>query len=359
VSLLRRHRDEKVVRDRLSVDPGPTVVAGPAVVEPDPEVGSDAGGAPTVAGSRGPVMDSALAIPRRKWFGIVRRGVKQYGQHQMSLLAAGVAFYGFLSMVPALIATVLTYGLVTDAAEVKRQIQALSGVLPATARDLLRDQILGLVSSNHSGLGIGVFVSLSVALWSASGGTSNLVTAINVAYGRVDSRNFVRKRVLALGLTLGAIVFFLVLITLVGVFPVVANVLELNGAARAGLEVVRWLLLLGALMLSLAVMYRLAPDHQDRRFRWVSPGAEVAIVLWLLAALGFSLYVDNFGSYGKTYGSLAGIVVLLLFFWISVSVVLLGAEINAESERLAAETADHPERTDVEVEPGHDLRRRR
>jgi membrane protein len=172
----------------------------------------------------------------------------------------------------------------------------------------------------------------------------------------------VRKRALALGLTVGAIVSFLVLITLVGVFPVVADLLDLNGPARAGLEVVRWLLLIGALLVSLAVLYRLAPDHTDRRFRWVSPGAEVAIVLWLLAALGFSLYVDNFGSYGKTYGSLAGIVVLLLFFWISVSAVLLGAEINAESERLAAATADHPaghpDGTGVAVAPEHDLRRR-
>jgi membrane protein len=357
VKLLRRRRDEKRVDERLSIDPGPSVVAGPAVVtaaatDAEQETPN------TVANSPGPVMDNALAIPRRQWWGIVRRGVKRFGEHQMSLLAAGVAFYGFLSMVPALIATVLVYGLVTDADEVTKQVESLSGVMPASARDLLKEQILGLVTSSHSGLGIGVFISLSVALWSASGGTGNLITAINVAYGELDSRNFLRKRALALGLTVGAIIFFLVLITLVGVFPVVSNVLDLNGPAKVGLEIVRWLLLLGALMLSLGVMYRLAPDHKDRRFRWVSPGAEVAIVLWLVAALGFSLYVDNFGSYGKTYGSLAGIVVLLMFFWISVSVVLLGAEINAESERLAAATADHPEDTDVKVDPGHDLRRR-
>src|SRR5262249_25091257 len=157
-----------------------------------------------------------------------RRGVKQYGQHQMSLLAAGVAFYGFLSLVPALIATVLVYGLVTDPAEVQDQIESLSGVMPASAQELLKEQILGLVTTSHSGLGLGVFVALSVALWSASGGTGNLITAINMAYGERDTRGFVRKRALALGLTVGAILFFLVVITLVGVFPVVANVLKLN-----------------------------------------------------------------------------------------------------------------------------------
>ena len=356
---LRHRRDEKIVDEHLSVDPGPTTVAGPAVVAAaDARDSTDDTRPNSVADSPGPVMDNALAIPLRKWWGIVRRGVKRFGQHQMSLLAAGVAFYGFLSMVPALIATVLTYGLVTDPSEVQRQVEWLSGVMPSSARALLKDQIFDLVASSHSGLGIGVFISLSVALWSASGGISNLITAINVAYGEPDTRNLLRKRALALVLTVGAIFFFLVLITLVGVFPVVAKFLDLNGPARAGLEVARWLLLVAALMFSLGVMYRFGPDHKDRRFRWVSPGAEAAIVLWLIAALGFSLFVDNFGSYGKTYGSLAGIVVLLMFFWISVSVVLLGAEINAESERLAAAAADHPDSAGIEVDPGHDLRNR-
>jgi membrane protein len=138
---------------------------------------------------------------------------------------------------------------------------------------------------------------------------------------------------LSLVMTLGAIVFVVVAITLVGVFPAVVNSLDPPLVVQVAAQVVRWLLLAGAMMFALSVLYRVAPDRAAPRFRWVSVGAVTATVLWLVASVGFSLYVSLFSSYGKTYGSLAGVVVLLLWLWITNYVVLLGAEMNAEAEQ--------------------------
>jgi membrane protein len=190
-----------------------------------------------------------------------------------------------------------------------------------------------------------VVVSLLLALWSASGGTSNLIAAVNTAYDEKETRNFVKKRGLALVLTVGAILFFAIAASLVAVFPAGASAIGLGGWARAGFEALRWVVLLVVIAIALAVLYRLAPDRDDPKFRWVSVGAAVATVVWIVASIGFSIYVNNFGSYGKTYGSLAGVVVLLLWLWLSVVAVLLGAEINAEAEKQTVrDTTTGPDR---------------
>lgn len=263
----------------------------------------------------------------------MRRGWKEFNADQMGLMAAGVAFYSFLSMVPAIIAAILVYGLVTDPAQVERQINSLSGVLPSSAQDLLRQQMTGLVGANHKGLGIGLVVSVLLSLWSASGGIGNLITAVNTAYDEQETRSWIRRKALALLLTVGAIAVFAVTATLVAVFPAVANALRPPAVLRLGLEAARWVVVLVVLAAALAVIYRVGPSRDAPRMRWVSVGAATATVLWIIISVGFSIYVDNFSSYGKTYGSLAGVVVLLIWIWLSLYAVLLGAEINAEAER--------------------------
>ncbi len=281
----------------------------------------------------GATADKPTQVPAKGWFQIAKRGFKEFSADQMPLLAAGVAFYTFLSLVPALIAVVLVYGLVTTPEQVLSQIQSLAEVLPESARALVADQMTSLATANQQGLGIGLLISLATALWSASGGTGNLVTAVNIAYDEKETRGFVKRKLLALGLTLGAIVFFVVAVSLVAVFPAVVSAVGLSGIALVASQVARVLVLLLVLAIALSVLYRLAPDRDDPKFRWASVGAGVAIVVWGLASLGFSLYVNNFGSYNKTYGSLAGIVVLLLWLWLSIVAILLGAEINAEAEK--------------------------
>jgi len=276
-------------------------------------------------------------IPKRGWWQIVRRAWREAKSDQVPLLAAGVAFYSFLALFPAMIASVLIYGLVRDPRDVQRQAEQVTDALPADAARLLTDQLEAIAATPQSSLGFGLLVTLVLALWSASGGVGNVVTAINVAYDEEETRGFVKRKLLALGLTLGAILFVVVAVSLVAVAPVLLDSLVDSGPLRWGLEAARWLGLVLAMTVMLAVLYRLAPDRDDAQFRWVSVGAVVSTVLWVAASLGFSLYVDNFGSYNKTYGALAGVVVLLMWLWITMYVVLLGAEINAEAEQQTVE----------------------
>jgi membrane protein len=277
--------------------------------------------------------DKPTEIPAKGWWQITRRGLKEFSNDNMSLIAAGVAFYAFLSIVPTLIAAMLIYGLVTTPAEVQQQVNSFSSALPQEAQTLLQKQMTDLAAASKSGLSVGVIISLLLALWSASSGTGNLIAAVNIAYDEKETRNFVKKRGLALVLTIGAILFFAIAASLIAVFPAVANAIGLGGFVRAGFEALRWVVLLLVIAIALAVLYKVAPNRDDAKVRWVSVGAVVATVVWILASLGFSLYVNNFGSYGKTYGSLAGVVVLLLWLWLSVVAVLLGAEVNAEAEK--------------------------
>lgn len=276
-------------------------------------------------------------IPRRGWLQVVKRAWKEAKADQVPLLAAGVAFYSFLALFPAMIAAVMLYGLVRDPADVQRQVDELSATLPSDAASLLTTQLEALTTTSSSSLGLGLMISLVLALWSASGGVGNVMTAVNLAYDEEETRGFVKRKLLALGLTLGAIVFVVVAIGMVAVAPAVLDNIVDAGPLRWALEAARWLGLLVAMSAALGVLYKLAPDRDAPQFRWVSIGSVVATVMWLVASLGFSLYVDNFGSYNKTYGALAGVVVLLLWLWLTMYVVLLGAEVNAEAEQQTAE----------------------
>jgi membrane protein len=277
--------------------------------------------------------DRPQHIPPQGWWEVVRRGWKEFNDDQMGLIAAGVAFKAFLSLIPALIAVILVYGLVTDPAQVERQVNSLSEVLPSSAQELLRQQMSDLVQANHKSLGVGLVVSLLLALWSASGGMGNLIQAVNDAYDETETRSWVRRKLLALGLTVGAIVFFATTAVLVAAFPALINAWHPPDPAGLALQAARWLVVLIVLGIALAVVYRVSPDRDAPRMRWVTVGAGAATVLWIVISVGFSVYVNRFSSFNKTYGSLAGVVVLLMWLWLSLYAVLLGAEINAESEK--------------------------
>jgi membrane protein len=273
-------------------------------------------------------------IPARGWWQVLRRSWAEAKADQVPLLAAGVAFFSFLSLFPALVAAVLTYGLIADPGQIRSQVQDLAAAMPASARDLLLQQIDALTSAPRQSLGIGVAIAAATALWSASGGMGNLITAVNLAYDEEESRGFFRRKLLGLGLTLGAIVFVLLAVGLFTIGAAFADGLPTLG--RILFEIVRLLVAVALISIALAVMYRLAPDRDAPRLRWVSVGASVATIIWLLASIGFSIYVSTFGSYAKTYGSLAAVVVLMLWLWITAYAILLGAEINAESEQQTA-----------------------
>ena len=279
-------------------------------------------------------------IPAKGWLQVVKRGWAEAKIDQVPLLGAGVAFFAFLALFPAVIALVTLYGLFADPAVIADQVNSLAA-LPAEVRQLVVDQIN---NQNRAALGWSALLSIALALFSASGGVNNLMTAVNVAYDEEDTRGAVKKRLIALALTLGAIVFIVVMLGLVAIVPAV-----LQGAfgdspvLRFLLSAGRWVLLVALVTAALAVLYRVAPDRDAPKMRWVSVGAALATVLWLLASIGFSVYVSTFGNYAKTYGVFAGIIVLLFWLWITSYAVLLGAEINAEAEQqTAADTTKGP-----------------
>jgi membrane protein len=283
-----------------------------------------------VPGSR---AEAPTHIPKRGWFQVTKRAWAESKADQVPLLAAGVAFFSFLSLFPAMIAAVMVYGLVADPKTVADQAKQLSEALPKDAASLITAQMEAITRTPQQSLGLGLIVALVLALWSASGGVGNVMSAVNIAYDEEETRGFVKRKALAILFTLGAILFAVVAIVLIAVLPVLLDEFIPNGVVRVLIEVGRWVGLLVAVMVALAVLYRYAPDRDAPQLKWASVGAVVSTVIWLIASLGFSLYVDNFGSYGKTYGALAGVVVLLLWLWISMFVVLLGAEINAEAEQ--------------------------
>jgi membrane protein len=274
-----------------------------------------------------------VEIPGRGWLQVTKRAWAEAKLDQVPLLAAGVAFFAFLSLFPAMIAAVMLYGLVADPQTVADQAEQLSRALPQDAASVVTEQMRAITSQPAQSLGLGLVIALVLALWSASGGVGNMITAINISYDEEETRGVVRRKALALGLTFGAILFVIVAISLIAVVPAVLDALGATGAVRVTLEVARWLLLLVAVAVALALLYRWAPDRDAPRLSWVSVGAGVATVVWLLASVGFSIYANGFGSYGKTYGTLAGVAVLMLWLWITAFVVLLGAEINAEAEQ--------------------------
>lgn len=252
-------------------------------------------------------------------------------------VAATVAFFGLLALFPALIATVSMYGILADPGDVVRQVGALSVAVPPAARTLIMDQLTEIATGSSVGLRLGVVVSLGVALFSASGGVASLMRGINAAYNEVETRGWLRFRLLALAFTCGLALFVIVSVALITLLPTVLKYVGLGSATQDVFNFLRWPALALATMLGLGVLYRYAPNRTPAKWPWLTAGSLLATLIWVPASLGFSVYAENFGSYNKTYGTLGGAVVLGLWMYISALAILLGAELNAELEHQTRE----------------------
>lgn len=279
--------------------------------------------------------DSPGGIPLRGWKDTLVRVKTQIAADHMTIIAAGVAFYAMLAIFPALIALVSVYGLVFSPAEVEAQIQALSAVLPNEARTVIGGQLEALVQRPRTTLGWGAVLGIVGALWTASSGTANMMEAINIAYDERD-RGFVKARALAVVFTFGLIVAVVVALALVALAPALLGFIGLGVVGRVAVQWGRWPVLALLVIGGLALLYRYAPNRKRAKLRWVTWGSGIATLLWIAASIGFSLYVENFGSYAKSYGALAGVIVLMFWLFISAFVILLGAELNAELEAQTA-----------------------
>ncbi|GAA1766351.1 YihY/virulence factor BrkB family protein [Luedemannella helvata] len=256
----------------------------------------------------------------------VRAAVKR---HQLPLVSAGVAFYAMLAIFPAMIAMVAVYGLVTDPNKIEDQLAPVAESLPAGAGELVSGQLTAVTEVDSGGLTIGLVIGLLATLWAAAGGVRALITGLSIIHGQTEEVGFVKRAATSLVLTLGALVVVLVAITLLAVFPVVLGHLGLGSVAGLGAHVGRWVLLIVLIGLGLAVLYHWGPTGERPPWHWISWGTVTALTLWILGSVAFSIYVANFGSYNETYGSIAGVIVLMLWLFLSAFAVLLGAEIDA------------------------------
>ena len=334
-----RERESAVERIRERVEEKAARRAAAAKVAAAPPPGDPdrlPAGAPSPQELPGIHAEKPSQIPWAGWKQIVKRAWAEHKADNMPIIGGGVAFFGFLSIFPGLIALLSLYGLVASPETVARQVEDISAQLPSAATEIIEDQLTAIVENSGRALTIGLVVSILAALWSASGGMGNLVTAVNLAYDEVETRNFVKLKALSLLLTLGAIVFVLVTFGLLAVVPAILDALPLGVVGTILGQVLRWVLLLAVFAGSLAVLYRIAPDRDAPRLRWVSLGSVFVTVVWALVSVAFSLYVDNFGSYDKTYGAIAGVIVLMLWLYLTCYLVLLGAEINSEAEHQTA-----------------------
>jgi membrane protein len=265
-------------------------------------------------------------------FQIAKNVVFRIGRDNLMLVAAGVAFYAMTAIFPAIATFVSIYGLFANPDAVQEQIVGFSSLLPATSFKLLTDALQNFASKSSSTLNIALLVSLFLALWSAKAGVSSLMTGLNIANETTEKRSFIVQQAVALALTLGAILFAMVAIGAIALLPAIIDFLPLSDGAKTGLGLGRWPLLTLLVCFGLAVMYRFGPCRERAKWKWITWGAAIATVLWLVGSGAFSFYVSRFGSYDATYGSLAAPVILLLWFWLSALVALLGAEIDAEME---------------------------
>lgn len=273
-------------------------------------------------------------ISRDGWKKIFWAVKHEIEDDRLTMVAGGVAFYGFLALFPALAATISVWGLIADPTRIREQIVTLQGALPASAIDLLTRAAHRIASTSSASLSGTVIFSLLFALWSSNKGMKGLIEGVSIAYDEPpQKRGLVATNGLSFVLTLGAILLTLVTVALVVGTPIALDNLGLDPTTKQWLDFLRWPLLALMIGSALAIIYRVAPPRPAPRWRWVTPGAVLATFLWLIASSLFSYYTRNFGNYDKTYGSLAAVAVLLMWFLIGAFIVLLGAELNSESER--------------------------
>jgi membrane protein len=250
-----------------------------------------------------------------------------------------VAFYLLLALFPALAALVSIYGLVADPVDVTRNLQSLSGMLPQSTVNMIGNELHHLVSASSKSLGLGAVTGIVIALYSSVRGMSGMMAALNIAYGQPEGRGYIRFYATALVLTVVVIVGGLIALALVAGLPALLSGGGVSSPARWIGLVFEWPLLIVFAVGMVALIYRYGPDGSKPQWKWTSLGVLTATLLWIAGSILFSIYIYHFGSYNKTYGSLGVPLILLSWMWLSVFVVLLGAEINGEAERQTQQDA--------------------
>jgi membrane protein len=267
------------------------------------------------------------------WWPLLKRTFVRFNDDRLMTEAAGVTFYTLLALFPALATLISLFGLIADPAIIASQLQDAKGIIPEGGLEIIQDQVTSLTARGSQTLGFGVLAGGLVSVWSANAGVKSLFDALNVVYHERERRSYVWLTLVCLCFTLGGLVFLIIALAAIVAVPIVFSYAGLADDVHQLVTVLRWPLVVVALALLLALIYRYGPSRQHAKWHWISAGSVFASVLWVVVSLGFSYYVSNFGSYNKTYGSLGAVIGFMTWIWLSVTIVLLGGELNAELEQ--------------------------
>lgn len=295
-------------------------------------------------GGRGRHASTPEEIPARGWKDILIRVYQNIGDDRVMLVAAGVTFYSLLSIFPALAAMVSLYGLFADPTKIADRVNNLSGVLPSGALDVIRDQLNRVASAGGTKLGVAFIIGFVVSLWSANAGIKSIFDALNLVYDEDEERGFIKLNAVSLLFTAAAILFVLIALGSIVALPAVFSTTGAHGASNLIGKVARWPILLAIVGVALAFIYRYGPSRARPQWRWVTWGSAFAAVGWVVVSVLFSLYTSSFSDYNKTYGSLGAVIGFMVWLWLATTVILIGAEIDAEMEHQTVRdtTTGHP-----------------
>jgi membrane protein len=296
------------------------------------------------ANDKGRSADKPTDIPAPGWKEILLRTWKEAGNDNIGIVAAGVAFYGFLALVPLLGATVLIYGLVAEPQTVLQHASSLTNMLPTDVAQLISQQLMTVVQTSGGKKGLGLAIALAISLWGARNAAGSVVTALNIAYEEEEKRGFVKTNLLAIAMTIGAVLLAIMAGGAIGMLGYLQHLFPDLGPVGAFFWRVLTYLLLGSIAAaSAATLFRYGPSREKATWTWLTPGSLTFAIAWIILTLAFGFYVSNFGNYGATYGSLSAIVVLLTWLYLSSYVLLFAAELNSEIEhQTEKDTTDRP-----------------
>ncbi|KAA9010417.1 YihY/virulence factor BrkB family protein [Histidinibacterium aquaticum] len=285
----------------------------------------------------GETAPTPRGLPRAAWMEIGKRVWADIGRDHVALIAAGIAFFGLLALFPAITALMAIAGLVLEPSQVTEQLDRISAFVPQGASEIILGQAQEVAGSDQAGLGLAAVVGLGLALYSASKGVSSLMEGLCVAYDEQDERGFVKRTALTLVLTVVLVIGIVAGLAATILVPSLLSLLTLGPVTEFLVAAARWVVLLAMTVVGIGILYRYGPDRDAPQWRWLTPGAVLATILWIAASAGFAIYAENFASYQESFGAMAGMIVLLMWLWISAYAILVGAEINAEAERQTAQ----------------------
>lgn len=275
-------------------------------------------------------------IPRTGWRDILWRLLARFNEDRVMLIAAGATFYLLLSLFPALAAFVSVYGFFADATTIAGHLSVLAGILPEGGLEIIEGQLMEFAREGQDTLRMSFLIAFAVAFWSANNGVKTLFEALNIAYREREKRSFIALNLLSFVFTIGVMLVAALLIAVVGILPAVLALLPVDELTDFVLRYARWPILLVIAGIGISILYRFGPSRQKARWRWVSWGSMLACLVWLAASAGFSFYLRGFADYNATYGSLGAAIGFMTWTWISVMVLLVGAQLNAEIEHQTA-----------------------